>query len=88
MLWELFKKKFNLSRLSLEIANKIFDAIILPILQYTAEVWGVYEKNEFEYWDKTPTEKAHLRFCKAFLGVNRKASNLACRAEMGCQISP
>ena len=55
----------------------------MPVLTYTAEVWGVFEKNKFEYWDKTPTEKAHLRFCKAFLGVSRKASNLACRAEMG-----
>ena len=41
------------------------------------------KKNKFEYWDKTPTEKVHLRFSKAFLGVSRKASNLACRAEMG-----
>ena len=80
---EAIQKKFKLSSLSLDIANKIFDAIILPILTYTAEVWGVFEKNEFEYWDKTPTEKAHLKFCKVFLGVNRKASNLACRAEMG-----
>ena len=77
------QKKFTLSSLSLDIANKIFDAIILPILTYTAEVWSVYEKNEFEYWDKTPTEKAHPRFCMAFLGVNKKASNLACHAEMG-----
>ena len=76
-------KKLKLTSLSLDIANKIFDAIILPILTYTAEVWGVSEKDEFDYWDKTPTEKAHLRFCKAFLAVNRKTSNLACRAEMG-----
>ena len=28
-------------------------------------------------------EKAHLQFCNIYLGVNKKASNIACRAEMG-----
>ena len=32
---------------------------------------------------KTTTEKAHLRFCKSYLASNKRASNLACRAEMG-----
>ena len=38
---------------------------------------------DFEKWDKASTEKAHLRFCKMFLGLNRKSSNHATRAEMG-----
>ena len=77
------RKKFNISKLSLEVANKLFDSTVLPILTYGAEIWGIYEKINFEFWDKNPIEKMHLRFCKAFLGVNRKASNVACRAEMG-----
>ena len=28
-------------------------------------------------------EKVHLKFCKRYLEVNNKASNLACRAELG-----
>ena len=28
-------------------------------------------------------EKAHLQFCKRYLEVNNKASNIACRAELG-----
>ena len=27
--------------------------------------------------------KAHLQFCKRYLEVNNKASNVACRAELG-----
>ena len=34
-------------------------------------------------WDKTQAEKVHLRYCKLFLGLNRKASNYAARGEMG-----
>ena len=52
-------------------------------MTYGSEVWGVFLELDFEKWDKTPTEKAHLRFCKMFLGLNRKSSNHATRAEMG-----
>ena len=31
----------------------------------------------------SPTEKAHLRFCKIYLGLGKKASNLATRGELG-----
>ncbi|CAB4021132.1 Hypothetical predicted protein [Paramuricea clavata] len=44
---------------------------------------GAYMDNDFAKWDKTVTEKAHLKFCKLYLGVNRKASNLASRGELG-----
>ena len=57
--------------------------MIMPILSYNAEVWGVYNKHDFEHWDKTATEKVHLRLCKSYLALNKRASNLACRAEMG-----
>lgn len=64
-------------------ANKLFDSLIRPILTYGCEVWGNYQKHDFTKWDKCPTEKVHLRFCKYYLGVSRKASNIACRAELG-----
>ena len=46
-------------------------------------MWGTSLKDDFDYWDKSSIEKAHLQFCKIYLGVNKNASNIACRAEMG-----
>ena len=53
------------------------------MLSYVSKVWGAYIKLDFEKWDKAPTEKAHLRFCKTFLGFNKKASNHATKSEVG-----
>ena len=78
-----FQKKFTLSRLLLKIVNNIFDTMIMPIPTYSAEVWGIYNKIDFEHWDKTSTEKAHLHFFKSYLSLNRRASNFASRSEMG-----
>ena len=57
--------------------------IITPILLYNSEVWGAYEKNDMNKWDNSQIENVQLRFCKLYLGTNRKASNIACRAELG-----
>ena len=57
--------------------------MISPILTYNSEVWGVYAKPDFKTWDGSQIEKAHLQFCKRYLEVNNKASNIACRAELG-----
>ena len=46
-------------------------------------MWGIYNNFDFESWDKTHMERVHLRFCKLYLELNRKASNHAVRAEMG-----
>ena len=43
----------------------------------------MYTKQDFKKWDSSPIEKIHLQFCKRYLEVNNKASNLACRAELG-----
>ena len=76
-------KQLNFSLLSLNSAQKIFDAVIVPILTYGCEVWGIFTKLDFEKWDRTPNEKVHLRFCKTLLGLNRKASNHAARGDLG-----
>ena len=57
--------------------------MISPILTYNSEIWGVYTKPDFKTWDGSQIEKAHLQFCKRYLEVNNKASNIACRAELG-----
>ena len=76
-------KTIDFKKLKPKQAEKLFDTLISPILTYGCEVWDVYLKQNFASWDKELTEKVHLRFCKYYLGVNSKASNSACRAELG-----
>ena len=57
--------------------------MISPILTYNSEIWGVYTKPEFKAWDSSQIEKTHPQFCKRYLEVSNKASNVACRAELG-----
>ena len=54
--------------------------MIFPIMTYNSEIWGVYAKPEFKTWDSSQIEKTDLQFCKRFYEVNKKASNVACRA--------
>ena len=54
-----------------------------PILSYNCEIWGAYQKQDFKTWDSSPIEKTHLHFCKRYLKVSNKASNAACRGELG-----
>ena len=73
----------NLSKLKAALACKLFDTIMSPIRKYNSEIWGVYAKPDFKTWDGSQIEKAHLQFCKRYLEVNNKASNIACREELG-----
>ena len=57
--------------------------MISPILTYNSEIWGVNTKPEFKAWDSSQIEKTNLQFCKRYLEVSKKASNIACRAELG-----
>jgi len=77
------RKHTNVSKLSPLLANKIFDMMISPILTNNSEIWGVYVKPDFKSWDTSQTEKTHFQFCKRYLEVSNKASNMACRAELG-----
>ena len=57
--------------------------MISPILLYNSEIWAGYVKSDFKAWDGSQIEKTHLQFCKRYLEVSNKASNVACRAELG-----
>ena len=57
--------------------------MISSILTYNSEIWGVYVQPDFKSWDSSQIEKTHLQFCKRYLEVSNKASNMACRAELG-----
>ena len=76
------RKHTNFSKLPPFLANKIFGAMISLILIYTSEVWGAYAKSDFKSWDSSQIEKTHLQFCKRYLEVSNKASNVACRADL------
>ena len=65
------------------LACKIFDTMISAILTYNIEILGVYTKPDFKTWDVSQIEKLNLQFCKRYLEVNNKASNIACRSELG-----
>ena len=73
----------NLSKLKAALACKRFDTMISPILTYNSEIWSVYAKPDFKTWEGSQIEKAHLQFCKRNLKLYNKASNIACRAELG-----
>ena len=77
------QKHTNFSKLKPSLACKIFAAIISPISSYNSEIWGVYVKHDFKAWDNTPIEKTHLKFCKRYLEISNKASNVASRSELG-----
>ena len=76
-------KNFKLKDIPIKIALKLFDATVLPILTYGAEVWAAFERADYDSWEKSPIEQVHLNFCKHILGVNRSTPNMLCRAELG-----
>ena len=77
------RKHSTLNRLRPNTASQIFDTMIFPILSYNSVIWGMYTKQDFKTWDRSPIEKIHLKFCKRYLEVHNKTSNIACRAELG-----
>ena len=72
------------------IGLTLFETLIVPILRYCFEVWGPFygknlnADNIFQICEKLPIEKIHTKFCRFLLGVHRKATNAAVRAELGC----
>jgi len=74
-LYSLQKLLYKFSGLKINIAFKIFDCKILPILLYGSAVWGIHTCIDIE--------KAHNKFCKFILGVNTTTNNCAARGELG-----
>ena len=63
--------------------NKLLDALFLPILLYSFEVWGTYDRTDAKKWGKDPKEKIHTQFYKHFIGLNNRATNIISRNEAG-----
>ena len=86
------RKEFNFyNNTSPKVLLKLFDSMIRPILLYGCEVWGVFEfrKSTADYLKKYllsvkhTFESLHTKMCKNVLGVNRNATELLVKAELG-----
>ena len=65
----------RLGGLKPDMAFRIFDCKILPILLYASGIWGTHSSPDIE--------KVHHKFCKFILGVSSKTSNIAALGELG-----
>ena len=54
------RRYLDFSKLFLGVTNKVFDSLFLPILLYGSEVWGIYDKDNFNPWEKDDIEKTHI----------------------------
>ena len=79
------RRHTDFNKLKPSIACKIFEFMISPILTYNSEVWGgcLCEIRFSSRGTAPQLKKTHLQFCKRYLEVHNKASNIACRAELG-----
>ena len=57
--------------------------MIYPILTDNNEVSGTFVRSDMKSWHKSRIKKAHFRFCKRYLEIQNKASNIVSRAELG-----
>ena len=65
------------TRIPLDIKTKLslFDTMVVPIILYSSEIWGVYDFKE--------VDKIHIKFCKTILGVKSQTPNMAVLGELG-----
>ena len=50
------RRHLDFSSLKPSLACKIFDTMISPILTYNSEVWGLFIKSDYKYWDEHFTD--------------------------------
>ena len=68
-------------KIPLAVTNKLFDSLFIHILLYGSEVWGIYEKDDLNTWEKDIIGKMY--FPLQSLGVNKLCLNVASRNELG-----
>ena len=79
-LYKLRKEMCDHFRDDVQLTMKIFDTVIIPILMYGSEVWGVDHDEKLE---NDPIEFVQTKFIRWLLGVNKFRSSNACRSEVG-----
>ena len=77
------KRFLDYCKFPLKICNKLFDSLFLPILLCNSEVWGAYDNMNLQIWEKDPVERLHSQFFKYYLGLNKRAPNVAAGNEVG-----
>ena len=60
-----------------ELRCKLFESLVLPILSYASEVWGIDEKLG------EAAELLHRHFLKHILGIRDSTANVIVLAELG-----
>ena len=76
------RAKVNINSLPLQVALKLFDATIKPILLYGSEVWEPYLNQDSTKWDNNDIEKTYTQFLKQILGLNRSTTTIMVRGEL------
>ena len=61
-----------------EITLKIFKSLIIPILLYASDFWGILNLPA-----NNPIETVHMSFCKQLLGVQKCTTNIGVLLELG-----
>ena len=54
---------------TIAIKNKLFNALIKPVLLYVCEIWGPELLSYKTPFDKGTIEQVHIKFCKQSLNV-------------------
>ena len=87
-------KLVSSSEPSIKTSLHLFDHLIKPIVLYGAEIWGMFKTNssacktddKFAFqniYKNNIADKAHIRYLKYILGVNKYSSNFAVLSETG-----
>ncbi len=74
-LFKLNKYLYKFTEITVVHRITLFDKLISPILNYSAEIWGFFQANKIE--------RVHLQFCKRLLGVKRCTQNDFVYGELG-----
>ena len=77
------KSLSNPDATTVTIKNKLFDALVKPILLYGCEIWGPELLLYNTHFDKSTVEQVDIKFCKQTLNTPWYTENKACRTELG-----
>ena len=61
---------YNITNISIKHILELFDKLVLPILNYSCEVWGFHTANNIE--------RVHTQYCRKHLSVNRSTLKQVC----------
>ena len=73
----------NLGNLPLFLSNKLFLAIITPILTYSGEIWGTYAKSDLSLGTVPGSiTETQIQSSEQYLEVSNNVFNIACGDEL------